>query len=100
MQGDKYLIPFTISDENGLALTPTELTKIEFTIGELTKTYPEAITFDNSKWYFPLTQEEAFNFEGGKPQTAQVRVKFENGDIIGTEAGIINIIESISKGEL
>lgn len=104
MQGDNYAIPFTIKyeDEGEQYITPSIVDRVEFTIGSLTKTYPEEITYDSSaeKWLFPITQNEAFNLEGGKPETAQIRVKFTSGDIIGTEVGFINIIESISKGVL
>ena len=101
MQGDNYEIPFTIKDENGESLTNGELLSVEFAVGNLIKTTPE-IYYDSSKnkWKFPLTQEEAFSFEGGAPVTAQIRVKFNNGDIVGAEVGFINVVESISKGEL
>lgn len=45
-----------------MVLTDVEL--IEFTIGQLSKNYPLEVNYDedNQQFYFPVTQEETFNF--------------------------------------
>ena len=97
-QGDSYAIPFYIKDNSGTAINPSEVSAIEFCLGNLVKYYPEDITADEStdKFYLRLTQEESINLESSYSKV-QVRVKLANGDVIGTNLMPIDIGESVTK---
>ena len=96
MQGDSYSLSFTLKDSSGAYVTPQDVTTLELTIGNVTKYYPDEITFNDNTWYFPISQAETFGLNAS-PQDAQIRVKLRNNIIIGVDIGKINIIESISK---
>ena len=41
MQGDQYNIPFEISDSQGAAILPAQVESVEFSIGNMRKSYPD-----------------------------------------------------------
>lgn len=85
-QGDSYSVPFTLTS-NGQALDLTAISLIEFCLGNLTKNYPEVVTYDQSsgKFYIPLTQQETFNFKPDGTEYVQARIKFTDNTVIATQ---------------
>lgn len=97
MQGDQYAIVFT-GTQNGAPLDLSKIEMIEFIVGKLRKIYPGEVTANDGKFYFPLTQEETFQFKSAS-QAVQIRVKFSGAEpvVIGTSIEGIRVSDSISK---
>lgn len=97
MQGDQYAIVFT-GTQDGAPLDLSKIEMIEFIVGKLRKIYPGEVTANDGKFYFPLTQEETFQFKSAS-QAVQIRVKFTGAEpvIIGTSIEGIRVSDSISK---
>lgn len=97
MQGDQYAIVFT-GAQDGAPLDLSKIEMIEFIVGKLRKIYPGEVTANDGKFYFPLTQEETFQFKSAS-QAVQIRVKFTGAEpvIIGTSIEGIRVSDSISK---
>ena len=97
MQGDQYAIVFT-GVQDGEALDLSKIEMIEFIVGKLRKIYPGEVTANDGKFYFPLTQEETFQFKSAS-QAVQIRVKFTGAEpvVIGTSIEGIRVCDSISK---
>ena len=80
MQGDAYYIPLS-----GSGFTLNEVELIEFVIGQLRKTYPDEVGYDedNALFLFPLAQQETYLLSG--PVMGQARIKFKNAQgVLGT----------------
>lgn len=101
MQGDAYSVPVTITAQDGTVVTPDMVTCVEITIGNLSRKYPGAVTFDEDTgaWQFPLTQQQTFRLQQGKHET-QARVVFASGDVFGGRGDTVFVTESLSKGVL
>lgn len=97
MQGDQYAIVFT-GLQDGAPLDLSKIEMIEFIVGKLRKIYPGEVTANDGKFYFPLTQEETFQFKSAS-QAVQIRVKFTGSApvVIGTSIEGIRVSDSISK---
>ena len=97
-QGDSYSIDITIENE-GKTLDISEIELVEITLLNLTKTYPEEVSFSDGAFHFPLSQEETMNLV---PLLCpmQVRVKFTSGDVIGSEIQKIDVQRVLSKAVL
>lgn len=97
MQGDQYAIVFT-GTQDGAPLDLSKIEMIEFIVGKLRKIYPGEVTANDGKFYFPLTQEETFQFKSAS-QAVQIRVKFTGSApvVIGTSIEGIRVSDSISK---
>lgn len=97
MQGDQYAIVFT-GTQDGAPLDLSKIEMIEFIVGKLRKIYPGEVTENDGKFYFPLTQEETFQFKSAS-QAVQIRVKFTGAEpvVIGTSIEGIRVSDSISK---
>lgn len=95
MQGDQYAIPFELEDTQGEAILLELIDTVEIVIGAITKTYPDEISFSDGKFLFPISQEESFSMRN--ITSVQVRIKFSNGDVVGTSLKSINVLESVSK---
>ena len=97
MQGDQYAIVFT-GTQDGAPLDLSKIEMIEFIVGKLRKVYPGEVTANDGKFYFPLTQEETFQFKSAS-QAVQIRVKFTGAEpvVIGTSIEGIRVSDSISK---
>ena len=98
MQGDAYSVPFVIR-QGETTVTPDIVSAVELTIGALTRLWPGEVSYDEKKgqWLFPLTQEQTLAFSEGA-QPTQVRVKFMDDRVVGANGGIINVMQSASKG--
>ena len=97
MQGDQYAIVFT-GTQDGAPLDLSKIEMIEFIVGKLRKIYPGEVTANDGKFYFPLTQEETFQFKSAS-QAVHIRVKFTGAEpvVIGTSIEGIRVSDSISK---
>lgn len=96
VQGDSYQLKFSLKSD-GYSLDLTTIDSIEFCVGSITKLYPSVVTYDSIECVFllPLTQQETFSF--GTTEKIQVRIKYLNGNVIGSNKSNLNVQESISK---
>lgn len=97
MQGDSYLLGFSVINNAGVPVTPNDIRDMEITIGHMRKTYANGqITFHEGRWFFPLSQGETF---GCTPMAvkSQIRILWRNGVIEGKPIYGIRINESTSK---
>lgn len=95
-QGDEYSFCFKLEvDGNTMNLEDVEL--IEFTIGDLSKSWPLQINYDeeNKVFLFPVTQEETFMFN--TIEKYQARIKYINGNVYGTPVNRINVNKTLSR---
>lgn len=97
MQGDSYGLSIEILNSVGEAVTSSDVSDVEVSIGSHRKTYKDGeVYFLDGMWVFPLTQEETFEMLPAKVKV-QLRVKWLSGDVEGCDLGYQNIRESISK---
>ena len=97
MQGDSYGLKVNILNAVDVAVTPSDVSDVEITVGSLRKTYKDGeVTHDGNLWVFPITQEESFKLPVSRIK-AQVRVKWSDGTIEGVSLGEIHVKESNSK---
>lgn len=96
MAGDSWPLRFEIK-VNGEPIDVQDVELIEFTVDELTKTYPAEVSYRNAEraFIFPLTQEETQCLSG--EVKAQGRVKFSTGEVIGVDFGRIKVARALSK---
>lgn len=93
-QGDQYSIAMAIKF-NGEPLDVDKVEKVEITLHNKTKLYPEEVGFSNGLFLYPITQEETFSLP--RIVEAQVRVKFKNADVFTSPTEQIDVIRSLSK---
>lgn len=86
MQGDAYSLPIVLR-QGELLITPEMVLRLEITIGNLTRTYPGVVRYDeeNGQWLFPLTQEQTFAFKAGRTPPVQARIKFNDESVVGAK---------------
>ena len=96
-QGDAYNLEISITNR-GEALDVETVEQVEVTLLNLTRSYPEEVTYSNGKFLFPVTQTETFKLPPVCPM--QVRVKFKGGDVIGSPSRMVNVAASLSKAVL
>ena len=95
VQGDQYYIPCAIKDHEGNPVTPESCVGIKIQIGKIEKSYPDGgLIFQNSKWYFPITQEESLNLTN---TVYQCQVKFNSTDISTSRQKVFNVQPSIIR---
>ena len=93
-QGDQYHISMAIKF-NGKTVDISKIEKVEITLHNKTKLYPEEITYSDGVFLYPVTQEETFSLP--RIIEAQVRVKFKNADVFTSPKEQIDVIRSLSK---
>ena len=71
---------------------------MEVTLLNLTRSYPEEVTYSDGKFHFPITQQETFKLPPMCPM--QVRVKFIGGDVVGSMIQMVEVAGAISKAVL
>lgn len=97
VQGDAYSIDVTVKNQGEpLAVENVEL--VEITLLNLTRSYPDEVTYSDGKFHFPVTQEETFRLPPVCPM--QVRVKFTGGDVVGSRIQMVEVAGAISKAVL
>lgn len=97
MQGDAYSIGIAVTLDNE-PLDISTVSKAEIVLGKLTKAYPNEVDYDSEsgRFLFPITQEESFSLSL-PPSSAQIRIKFYTGDVIGGKLGTFDVNASTSK---
>lgn len=93
-QGNTYRIPLRLTVK-GTPITDTKVKKVEFAIGEVIKTYPDQITYENDKFFVFLSQEDTFSLEG--QENCQIRVMFIDGTVKCADVETAIIKRSVSK---
>ena len=86
-QGNQFYLEFQIEDENGQLLDMASVLKVQFNIGNLTKTYDglnDEVTYQNGVFKVYLTEEETFNFDGRIKMDARILFKGDTKTIGGT----------------
>lgn len=99
MQGDQYHIAIEILVDDQPITDISTISDVEVCLGTLKKTMAnnEIIYSETEKAFlFPLTQQEAFAFPA-RNQSMQVRVKFQNGDVIGEKLDYVDVESSMSR---
>lgn len=96
-QGDAYNLEISITNR-GEALDVETVEQVEVTLLNLTRSYPEEVTYSNGKFLFPVAQAETFRLPPMCPM--QVRVKFKGGDVIGSPAQTVNVAAALSRAVL
>lgn len=99
-QGDAYKLAVTLTDENGTPLTPDDVSKVEISIGDITKQFPGEVTYDGESGVFemPITETDSHSMSGILP--TQVRVLFTDGDVSSATFGFMHVVASVSKSVL
>lgn len=93
-QGNTYNIPCSLTIK-GVAITDDNVKKVEFAIGNVIKTYPDTMSYENGKFIIPLTQEDTFSLEG--QVNCQIRVMFNDGSVKCGELSNVIVNNSVSK---
>lgn len=97
MTGDAYKLPIQISTTDGIANLST-FKDIEVMFGTIRKTLAnKEIEYDEERQMFllPLTQQETFRQK--EKVNVQIRCKFEDGSVIGIDAGEYDLAKATSK---
>ena len=79
-QGNQFYLEFKIEDENGELLDIKNVLKVQFNIGNLTKTYDginEDVTYHDNVFKVWITEKETFNFENQVKMEARILFKGE-----------------------
>ena len=101
-QGNQFYLELEICDDNGNLLNIDSVKKVQFNIGEITKTYTETsdeVIYDTLKNNFKvwLKEEETLNFG---IVNIDVRVLFENDVILGSEIEKVKFADVVKKEKL
>lgn len=94
-QGDQYSIAMKIKLNGEPVDDVSKVEKVEITLHNKTKLYPEEVTFSNGLFFFPITQEETFSLP--RIVEAQVRIKFKNDETHTSPTEQVDVIRSLSK---
>ena len=102
-QGNQFYLEIQITDEEDNLIDISSVSKIQFTIGSLTKYYDsesDEVTYDEENQVFKiwLTEQETFAFNN--LEKLEARVLFKNDVIQGTAIEEEYIFNSLSKEEL
>ena len=97
VRGDSYYIDVTVKNE-GEWINIDLIDTVEITLNGYTKLYPGDVKYSDRLFHFPLSQEETFTLPPLCPM--QVRVKFKNGNVIGSEIRNIRVKDVISQAVL
>lgn len=98
MQGDEYSLLIAVSTEDDEPIE-TAFSDIELSFGDTFRKTLSAgeIKYDAElgKFKVYLEQEETFKMKGS--ERIQIRFKFNNGEVVGVDAGTYAVRQSISK---
>lgn len=98
MQGDQYKIPIELKYADGTFVTREEVKDLEVFVGTTRKMLSKGeVEFEplENLFYVSLTQKETFMMRGDV--SAQARVLFLSGDVVGVNLGTVNFEASTSK---
>ena len=97
MAGDSYQLPIRLETEEGVA-DPSAFKEIEVFFGDVRKTFSKGeVIFDEETGFYmvPLSQKETFRQK--EIVDVQIRVKTFSGNVIGIEAGTVDLAKATSK---
>ena len=86
-KGNQFYLEFEIVDNENNNLDIQSVLKVQFNIGNLTKTYDgigKEVTYQNGVFKVYLTEEETFNFDGRIKMDARILFKGDRKTIGGT----------------
>lgn len=95
MRGDSYLIPVDIY-QDGTPVAPELVREVEITIGTSLRKYfsKGEVTESAGTWYFRLSQEETFAMDDSSAVYVRVAYRGDQGDVVGTQSGMIIATET------
>ena len=103
-KGNQFYMEFELTDENDNLIDINNVKKIQFNIGDITKTYEnkienEEVIYDKNKQNFKvwLTEDETFGFD---LINIDSRVLFTNDVILGTDIQTIRFKEVVNEVKL
>lgn len=102
-QGNQFYLTIQLEDNTGVNLDVSTIKKVQFVIGNLTKTYDgtnNEVSYDSDKDCFKiwLTEEETFDFDNTIKLDA--RILFKNDTIGGTYIESFYWYDSLKKVNL
>ena len=84
-KGNQFFLELEITNEDDTSLDIRIISKVQFNIGDLTKTYggeSTEVSYNEGKFRIWLTEEETFKFENRT--RIEARVLFTDNTILGT----------------
>lgn len=97
MQGDRYNLRIKIVNNAASDVTPDDVSDVEITVGLVSKKLSDKmIRFKDGYWLYPMEQMESSDLLPG-PVKAQVRVRWKDGSVEGTQLKGIRVQEGLSK---
>ena len=101
MQGDEYDVYLTLKDADGEVITTEGVADVEVGLGGVFYSYADStIDFDTDKgaWVFRLLEDDTEDMKG--VLSFQVRVTFDNDDIVGTRLPLVYVTTSMQRPEV
>ena len=98
MQGDEYDVYLTLTDADGETITTEGVADVEVGLGGMFFSLSEnTISYDAEKgaWVFRLSEENTTEMRG--VLSFQVRVTFDNDDIVGTRLPLVYVTTKMSR---
>ena len=101
--GNQFYLEFQLEDENGDLLDIRSVSKVQFSIDNLVKTYDginEEVTYDDANNVFKvwLTEDETFKF--GTRVKVDARILFKNNTINGAKIQQYGWYDTLKKVKL
>ena len=101
--GNQFYLEFQLEDENGDLLDIRSVSKVQFSIDNLVKTYDgtnEEVTYDDVNHVFKvwLTEDETFKF--GTRVKVDARILFKNNTINGAKIQQYGWYDTLKKVKL
>ena len=101
--GNQFYLEFQLEDENGDLLDIRSVSKVQFSIDDLVKTYDgvnEEVTYDDVNNVFKvwLTEDETFKF--GTRVKVDARILFKNNTINGAKIQQYGWYDTLKKVKL
>lgn len=98
MQGDEYDVYLTLTDADGETISTEGVADVEVGFGGKFFTYTgNTLTYDSDKgaWVFHLTEATTSAFHG--VLSFQVRVTFDNDDIVGIRLPLVYVTTQMAR---
>lgn len=97
MQGDSYLIPIVVRQNNAV-IDPQMVELMVLKIGGIAKFYPGGgLTYAEGAWQFPLSQEQSLKLPD-RPVETGGRMKLLLQEVVGFRGPDINVRKAIVEG--
>lgn len=96
MQGDQYLLPFTLRTRDGTIITDQMVKTVVLNLGTLSRKYPGDVTYRDGRWYFPLKQRQTLAMHGAVEP--QARVEFPNETVFGGSGDPVDVQKALNRG--